>query len=95
LLHVVKGTVAQDFRPSVFFINQSRIWYPDPDSGSLFSSSDLRIRFLPEPIPDPETFLDPELGPDLELGPDPELGLDLKLGPDPEPVLGLGPDPVP
>jgi hypothetical protein len=56
---------------------------PEPDSGSLFSSSDLRIRVLPEPTPDPETFPDPELGPDP------------KLGPDPEPVPDLGPDPGP
>jgi hypothetical protein len=56
---------------------------PEPDSGSLFSSSYLRIQVLPEPIPD------------AELGPDPELGADLKLGPDPEPVPDLGPDPGP
>jgi large repetitive protein len=51
--------------------------------GSLFSSRDLRIRVLPEPIPDPE------------LGPDPEVGTDPELGPDPEPVPDLGLDPGP
>jgi hypothetical protein len=39
---------------------------PEPDPEPLFSSSDLRIRILPGPIPDLEPFLDPELGHDPE-----------------------------
>jgi hypothetical protein len=38
----------------------------EPDLGSLFSSSNLRIRVLLEPIADPGPFPNPELVPDPE-----------------------------
>jgi hypothetical protein len=40
---------------------------PDPEPDHLFSSNDLRIWVLPEPIPDPQPVPDPDPVPDPEL----------------------------
>jgi hypothetical protein len=46
---------------------------PEWDPGPLFPLSDLRIRILPELIPDPELVPDPKPVLDPEPVPDPEL----------------------
>jgi hypothetical protein len=46
---------------------------PNPDPEPLFSSNDLRIWVLLEPILDPEPVPDPDPVPDPEPIPDPNL----------------------
>jgi hypothetical protein len=72
---IITNQIQSWFDPeSESFLDPEPIQDPEPDPGPLFSSSDLRIRALPGPIPDMEPFLDPELGHDPEPDTDPDPG---------------------
>jgi hypothetical protein len=70
---IITNQIEKWFDPeSESFPDPEPIQDPEPDSGALFSSSDLRIRVLLGPIPDLVPFLDPELGHDPEPDTDPD-----------------------